>query len=1192
MTREIFGFEIKYQMKQPLLWVLLVAFATLTFIAVTTDGVTIGGSIGNVNRNAPFVIMQFLLVFSIFGVLTSTAFAAGSIHRDFELGTDSLFFSSPIRKAQYLFGRFFGSFAVGTLVYAGVIAAIMIGSYMPWIDKARVGPFLLTPYLYSFFVLIVPNLFLSAAIFFAVAALTRSMFATYMGVVGFFVGYAIAGSYLGDLENEKLASLLDPFGFGAFEIGTRFWTVWDRNHRVLPLEGVFLWNRILWISVGLVVLAFAFWKFEMKTGLRTSAKKKKVEMNDDSAVISRTALALPSVRQSFGGSSTFSQFINIARLETRTVLKSIPFVIMILFSVLNTIGNAGTDDRLFGVKTYPVTHAMVEAIQGGFLLFAVIIAAFFAADIVWRERTVKLNEVHDAMPVPTFVLWAAKLFALLTVIVLTLTVSVLTTIGVQIFKHFTFIEPGLYARSMVWIGISLLLITVLAFLAQAVTNNRYIGFTVMLVFFLSMRALPALHFEHHLYRPFTRVNTTYSDMNGFGHFVAPIVWFSLYWLMFGGMMLLAAHLFWVRGTASSKLQRAKVRFNPKLKGVAAALLIGATATGCYIFYNTNVLNEYVTTDKREKAAADYEKKYKKYERIARPLINDVTASVDIFPESRGLDVRGNYVMENRTGASLSDLHVTYNPRLTSMKITIPGAKVVSDDPDNGYTIYRLDPPLAPGAKIDMQFVSTVRAHGFENESSNNQIVANGTFINNFEYFPHLGYVSQFEIQEPNRRRKHGLPPVERMPKRDDKAAQMHNEISSESDWINLDTTVSTSADQIALAPGYLQKDWTQNGRRYFHYKTTSPILGFWSYLSARYTVKRDKWNDVPIEIYYDAKHPYNVDRMIDGVKKSLDYYTKNFSPYQHKQVRILEFPRYARFAQSFPNTIPFSESIGFIADLRDKDTIDYVFYVTAHEMGHQWWAHQVIGAGVQGSTMITETLSQYSALMVMEKEYGKDQMRRFLRYELNRYLGGRGGELVAEMPVALVEGQSYIHYSKGSLAMYALRDTIGEDKVNAALASFIRKWGLKGAPYPTTRDLIAEIRAVATPDQQPLITDLLESIILFDNKATETKAVKMADGRYKVTVTVESTKLRSDGAGNEKPIALNDMIEVGVFEAAPKSKDARALGKALAMEKKRITGKTATFEFIVSGKPAKAGIDPMNKLIDRNPDDNTKSVDL
>ena len=106
------------------------------------------------------------------------------------------------------------------------------------------------------------------------------------------------------------------------------------------------------------------------------------------------------------------------------------------------------------------------------------------------------------------------------------------------------------------------------------------------------------------------------------------------------------------------------------------------------------------------------------------------------------------------------------------------------------------------------------------------------------------------------------------------------------------------------------------------------------------------------------------------MKKSLDYCTRNFGPYQHQQVRILEFPRYARFAQSLPNTIPYSEAIGFIARVEQTDDIDYPFYVTAHEVAHQWWAHQVIGADVQGATMLSETLAQYSALMVMEKEYG------------------------------------------------------------------------------------------------------------------------------------------------------------------------------------------------------------------------------
>jgi aminopeptidase N len=425
------------------------------------------------------------------------------------------------------------------------------------------------------------------------------------------------------------------------------------------------------------------------------------------------------------------------------------------------------------------------------------------------------------------------------------------------------------------------------------------------------------------------------------------------------------------------------------------------------------------------------------------------------------------------------------------------------------------------------------------------------------------------------------------------AARMDNQISRDADWINLDTTVSTSSDQTALAPGYLQREWTQNGRRYFHYKTTAPILSFWSYLSARYSVKRGSWKGpdgvtIPIEIYYDAKHPYNVDRMIYAVQKSLDYFTKNFSPYQHKQVRILEFPRYATFAQSFPNTIPFSEGIGFIADLREKDEIDYVFYVTAHEVGHQWWAHQVIGGNVQGSTMLVETMAQYSALMVMEKEYGRAKMQRFLRYELDRYLRDRGSEVVAEMPLVQVENQGYIHYRKGSLVMYALRDYIGEDKVNAALAKFLEDYAYSGPPYPTAGDLVRYFREVTPAEYQPVITDLFETITLFDNSTKEASATKRPDGSYTVTLTVEAKKLRGDAKGEEKPVAIGDWIDIGVLaKSNPKSKDD---DKVLVLEKHRITKPVETFTFVVKEKPTRAGIDPLNKLIDRNPKDNTKAL--
>jgi aminopeptidase N len=374
------------------------------------------------------------------------------------------------------------------------------------------------------------------------------------------------------------------------------------------------------------------------------------------------------------------------------------------------------------------------------------------------------------------------------------------------------------------------------------------------------------------------------------------------------------------------------------------------------------------------------------------------------------------------------------------------------------------------------------------------------------------------------------------------------------------------------------------------------ILNFYSFLSADYQVKKDVWQaqdtsrkEVNIEIYYHKGHEYNLERMIKSVKHSLDYFTRNFSPYQHRQIRIIEFPRYASFAQSFPNTIPYSESIGFIAKVNDKaDEIDYPYYITAHEVAHQWWAHQVIGGHVQGSTLLSESLSQYSSLMVMEKEYGEENMRRFLKYELDNYLRGRSAETDKELPLYKVENQSYIHYNKGSLILYALRDYIGEDNLNKALAGFIKKTAFQEPPYTNSVEFLSFMEQ-ATPDSlQYLLHDLFKEITLYENRITEARYTPAGNNIFKVTLQVNAKKFAADSLGYEKEQPLNDWIEIGVFG------DQRDAGhqepKALYLGKHRLTAGVNTIDLQISGKPVKAGIDPYYKLIDRNPEDNTMSV--
>jgi aminopeptidase N len=360
-------------------------------------------------------------------------------------------------------------------------------------------------------------------------------------------------------------------------------------------------------------------------------------------------------------------------------------------------------------------------------------------------------------------------------------------------------------------------------------------------------------------------------------------------------------------------------------------------------------------------------------------------------------------------------------------------------------------------------------------------------------------------------------------------------------------------------------------------------------------VKREKAASgdqaVDLAVYYQPGHAYNVQRMLDAMKTSLAMFNEKFSPYQFRQARILEFPSYADFAQSFANTIPYSENLGFLSQLAGADKIDIVTYVTAHEIAHQWWGHQLVPGYQQGATVLVESFAQYSALLVMERLYGKEMMRRFLQYELDRYLRARGGEVLEELPLARVENQPYIHYQKGSLAMYWLKEVVGEATVNRAMARMLEQHAFKSAPYPNTLDFLKLLREQTGPAHDALVDDLFLKITLLDVKASKASSVKRPDGRWDVSFTVDARKFYADGKGKETEAPLDEAFDIGVFSAEP-GKAGYTAKSVLAFTRQRIKTGQQTVTLTVDQPPRWVGVDPYNKRIDRNSGDNLTQLEL
>jgi len=853
--------------------------------------------------------------------------------------------------------------------------------------------------------------------------------------------------------------------------------------------------------------------------------------------------------------------------------------------------NAGQIGKILGTTTFPVTYKVTEMLRSTFYLFMLIIITFYAGELIWRERDNKLDGIIHSMPIPNWMLYSSKLSALMMLGVFLMLVVMIFGMFVQIFKGYFNFQPGLYLTELGINYIEFVLLSVLALTIHTIVNNKYAGHFIMVLYFLTDLFMAQFGLEHNLYKYASSPGITYSAMNGYGHFVGPFLIFKIYWASFAILLAIGSNLLWIRGTEAnwkSRMKQFRQRFTTPAKvGVISALIL-FIGFGGFIYYNTNILHDFTTTKESRQERAGYEKQYARYENLPQPRITDVNVNLDIFPEKRNFHFDGTYILKNKARTTIDTLIISQHSETEIRKMRLSKEfRPVIEDKEVGFYVYKLSSPLQPGDSMNLNFDIAYISKGFKNNGSNTAILENGTFIHSSTYLPSIGYNTSLELSNNKIRKKFGLkkkPPIAPI---GDTNARMDTYIARNSDWVNFETTVSTRSDQIALAPGYLINQWEENGRTYYHYKMDSKVLNFFAWLSADYKIKRDRWNDVDIAVYYQEGHEYNVDNMIRSVKKSLDYYTENFSPYQYKQLRILEFPRFGNYAQSFPNTIPFSESIGFIADV-DKDDINYPFWVTAHEMAHQWWAHQVVGGNVEGCTVMSEVLAEYSSAMVMLKEFGNEIIQNLMDHGQDSYLEGRAKERIKEPPMLYVRPrQGYIHYGKGCVAMYSLQDYIGEKNLNQAIREFRDKYAYQQPPFVTSRDFYQYIKN-ATPDSLMYLTkDWFERIVLYENKVNNFDYEKTPDNNYKVTLNLETRKFQADSLGNETELPVNDWIDVAVY--ATEYKEGEFIRDTLHFKKHKFTSPTTKLEFVVDKKPTKAGIDPMYKLIDRHREDNIKS---
>ncbi|MDQ4080687.1 MAG: hypothetical protein M3125_07995, partial [Gemmatimonadota bacterium] len=674
--------------------------------------------------NSPFLIATVTVFSCQIWLLIAPAVAGEAAARDVHTGMHLLTYTSPISKAEYLGGRFLAAFVHHALILLAVHVGSLLAIYAPGANAEIIGPFRPAAYLSAYVFIGLTNAFIATTIQFSAALLSGRPIASYVGSMGlFFLSYPVTFAlYFSGLG--KPAVMADPIGiFAIMNAMMMEWTIVEKNVRMFTLEGPMLWNRLLWIGIAVLTLAFIYLRFRFAHRISTDMWSRLTRGFAGTAPAPDTAparivISVPHVRQSFGFGIHVRQTLSIAWASFRMIGKSPAGLFLLAAFPMFVVLVLLVESEHWGVPlvprtgyilakhlTTPLTHV------SDFRVIIPLLIVYFAGELVWRERDAGLSENVDATPVPEWVPFLGKFLGL--GLVLTASMASMTAAGMlaQTLRGYHDFQVGLYLQIL--LGLQLpeyLLFAMPVFLVHAVVNQKHIGMLVALVAYLSIVFSSALGFEHNLLVYSASPEWSFTDMRGFEGSVGPWLWFKLYWAAWALLLAVAATLLWVRGRepgVGTRLHLARLRFTRATAGVGALAVGLILMLGGFIFYNTNVLNEYRTEAESVDRAAEYERRYERYEGIPQPTRSATNLHIEIYPDRGAATIRGIYRLVNRDAAAIGSVHLE-PASFVETRVTFdrPATRVVADD-DLGHWIYALEEPLQPGdsvtLSVDVQF---------------------------------------------------------------------------------------------------------------------------------------------------------------------------------------------------------------------------------------------------------------------------------------------------------------------------------------------------------------------------------------------------------------------------------------------------------------------------------------------------------
>ncbi|QHS63704.1 ABC transporter permease/M1 family aminopeptidase [Chitinophaga agri] len=1106
MLSDLFCFEMRYHVRQLIFKVTALLFLALGVLCAQGN---FGGN--TVHTNSPYVVTYITGLLSLFTIFVSTICCASVVLRDTTYRMDQLLFTTAVKKLPYFLVRFSALLIVVFMTLILATAGIAISAW--GINSGQTGIFRLSFFLQPLLVMGLPNVLFVCTVIFCTALLTRSIRAIYTAGVLLYILYSIAAilgnsplfasSALKTGTPDPLSLLVDPFGLAIFLGDTRLWSDVQRNQQLYELKGLFLQNRLLWTALSTMLLFITYKAFSFRlhvtiAGKRASAKATPVAAISYTPVSSTVA----------GYRYHWNSFLSQCRLEVVQLFRHIPFLVMLALWIF--IFAIELKDTLYsgayGVQFYATTGFMADALRS--VKPAMLLIIFYTAELADRERSNNIASLLYSTPLPDTMMWAAKYSTLVILVITLITANIGIGISLQVSNGYYHIDMLPYLSLYYYSGIPLLLFAVLTLFIQTLAGNKYLGMVLNMFLALLIISSRRLGIEHYLLRYATAPDMTWSDMNGFGHYATAFNWYMLYWSLAATILSILTVQLWQRSSYIKQRFRL-LRFQWAV-AIPALLYI---AVGSFIYYKTNIEGTYRSAKAQLGWRLRYEQQYRAMADMPQPVITAVRTHVDLYPGDGRYTVNGTYQLSNQTTVPIPELWISIDPEVNSCHISLPVAANMTYDPVFKQYLYELKKPLYPGDSLQLSFTMEIIRSGFTDLNKEHTVVSNGSYVELEKFVPSLGYNDRWEVTDSVTRKTDGMLPHVAL-------------FSTDSNYhlIDYETTISVAPDQQVVTVGQLQQTWLKDGRRYFHYKTPAPINFMFAFAAGHYALSKEIYKGITYRIFYHPGHTQNLAAMMQGMKDAIDYGSEQFGTYPLKTLTLAEIPHYKGAATAYPGVIFSAERLNFQTNFSDSNKVNYAYGTTVHETAHQWWANLLSPADQPGKAFLTETLAQYTESMVLEKQQGRTLLRKYLQNDNHLYFVMQDKN-ERELPLVGTVGQSAVCYQKGTLAMYGLKELLGEARLNNALHRLLAKHA-----YPHTKaratDLVKELYATADDREIRHINDWLQRTFIYFQQISIRSCERQKNGQYKLTLEINIIK---QDLATGKESAPDDDIDIAVF---------------------------------------------------------------